>query len=479
MTTTHDDPASVTTPTSAPEGYELRAVDPATLVDNPQNARRPHRDREGLAPSVGALGILNPPLVRQLEDGRLEIIAGERRKYSAIKAGLSTIPVFVRDDLSPVHQVAGMLVENHDREGLTPTEEAVAIQQLAGFEGVTKRDITTMTGIKAGVVRTALKVAASEVATAIGERHDLSLDQLMVLAEFDTDTEAVKALTVAALKDPDRFDHLVAQLRRDRDDRAAYDAVAIQVTEAGVPLVELENGWWLPEGAYWLSALPAPNGARTFTPAKHRTCPGHSAAVVETDDGYELAYICLDPVGHGHIDQATARTATTSPAADAPASGMTDEQKDERRKVMANNKAWETATPVRREFVTGLVARRSVPKGTLRYVTEVIMADPAGLASGDGDGVASLVGKDTQPGRAWDRTAAMALASDASDARLPLVLFTQVAASVEARFGERQGWRHPESALRAYLRFLATCGYGLSEVEQEVADTGEGSQGGQ
>ena len=53
----------------APEGYELRSVDPAMLVDNPQNARRPHRDREGLAPSIGALGILNPPLVRQL-DGR-------------------------------------------------------------------------------------------------------------------------------------------------------------------------------------------------------------------------------------------------------------------------------------------------------------------------------------------------------------------------------------------------------------------------
>ena len=275
MTTTHDDPASTPTPASAPEGYELRAVDPATLVDNPQNVRRPHRDREGLAPSIGALGMLNPPLVRQLEDGRLEMIAGERRKYSAIKAGLSTIPVFVRDDLSPVHQLAGMLVENHDREGLTPTEEAVAIQQLAGFEGVTQRDITTMTGIKAGVVRTALKVAASEVATAIGERHDLSLDQLMVLAEFDTDAEAVKTLTVTALKDPDRFDHLVAQLRRDHDDRVAYDAVAAQITESGVPLVELENGWWLPEGAYWLSDLPAPSGARTFTPAKHRTCPGH------------------------------------------------------------------------------------------------------------------------------------------------------------------------------------------------------------
>ena len=93
--------------------------------------------------------------------------------------------------------------------------------------------------------------------------------------------------------------------------------------------------------------------------------------------------------------------------------------------------------------------------------------------------MASLIGKDTNPGRAWDRTAALALASDASDARLPLVLFAQVAASVEARFGERQGWRHPAPALAAYLRFLATCGYGLSEVEQEVADTAEGSQGDQ
>src|ERR1700683_5302621 len=104
MTTIHDAPAPGTNPNSTPEGYELRAVDPATLIDNPQNARRPHRDREGLAPSIGALGMLNPPLVRQLEDGRLEIIAGERRKYSAIKAGLATIPVFVRDDLSAVHQ---------------------------------------------------------------------------------------------------------------------------------------------------------------------------------------------------------------------------------------------------------------------------------------------------------------------------------------------------------------------------------------
>lgn len=55
----------------------------------------------------------------------------------------------------------------------------------------------------------------------------------MVLAEFDTDADAVKALTVTALKDPSRLDHLVAQLRRERDDRAAYEQVPRQVTESG------------------------------------------------------------------------------------------------------------------------------------------------------------------------------------------------------------------------------------------------------
>jgi ParB family transcriptional regulator, chromosome partitioning protein len=136
--------------------------------------------------------------------------------------------------------------------------------------------------------------------------------------------------------------------------------------------------------------------------------------------------------------------------------------------VVANNKAWEVATPVRTQYVRELLTRRSVPKGTLRYVAEVIMADPSGVAAGSGERVASLLGKDNRP-ESWDRSAAITLAGDASDARLPLVLLAQVAASVESRFGERQGWRHPTPALVDYLRFLATCGYGLSEVEAEVA----------
>ena len=57
---------------------------------------------------------------------------------------------------------------------------------------------------------------------------------------------------------------------------------------------------------------------------------------------------------------------------------------------------------MRLEYVTELVARRNVPKGILRYVTDVIMADPAGSAAGGGDAVASLIGKDTDLVGAWD-----------------------------------------------------------------------------
>jgi len=80
-----------------------------------------------------------------------------------------------------------MLVENIGRDDLTPVEEAVAIQQLAGFDGVTQKDITTMTGIKAGKVRQALVVARSEVATEVAGRYDLTLDQAAVVAEFGDD----------------------------------------------------------------------------------------------------------------------------------------------------------------------------------------------------------------------------------------------------------------------------------------------------
>ncbi|HEX3980452.1 MAG TPA: ParB/RepB/Spo0J family partition protein [Acidimicrobiales bacterium] len=465
-----------TTQPPGPDGWELRHVDPATVLDNPDNARRPERDREGLAASIAALGILTPPLVRTTEAGELVLIAGERRKYSAIAAGLATIPVYVRDDLSPVHQVAGMLVENIGRDDLTPVEEAVAIQQLAGFDGVTQKDITAMTGIKAGKVRQALIVARSEVATEVAGRYDLTLDQAAVVAEFGDDPEAVKLLTAAAVKQPEQWPHVVSRLRQERQDRQRYQAAVAELTATGCPVIELEAGHWLPEGARWLDELP-PVKDKPVTEAKHRGCPGHAAAVTESsatesnaDDSYEVAYLCLDPVAHGHVtlDQGDVETPGQASSAQSEG-GWTEEQKTERRQVVANNKAWDSAELVRRSYVADLLHRRSTPKGTLRFVTEMLLLDPSVATAGDDRDLDRVLGhEEPTPGDWWSRPAATALLEQSTpDSRLPMLLLAQVAAGIEATTG-RSAWRTPSDRLARYLDFLESVGYGVSEVERLV-----------
>ena len=491
-TAMHDNDAASDAPTEAapdPEGWQLRQVDPRTVLDNPDNARRPERDREGLAPSIAVLGILTPPLVRTADTGELVLIAGERRKYSAIAAGLATIPVYVRNDLSPVHQVAGMLVENIGRDDLTPVEEAVAIQQLAGFDGVTQKDITTMTGIKAGKVRQALVVARSEVATEVAGRYDLTLDQAAVVAEFGDDPEAVKLLTAAAVKQPEQWPHVVARLRRERDDRQQYEAVVAKLTGSGCPVVDLDSGYWLPEGARWLDDLPPVKG-RALTVARHRTCCGHAAAVIESsltdstaDDGYEAAYLCLDPIGHGHVilDEGDGEVPGQAHPVQTPvghdSGGWTEEQKAERRLVVANNKAWDAAEEVRRAFVTELLHRRTTPKGTLRFVTETLLSDPAVATSGDDRDLDKVLGhQEPREGDWWARPAAAALLDQATpDARLPMLLLTQVVAGIEATTG-RSSWRTPSGRLARYFSYLESVGYGVSDVERLVlGEEGAGS----
>ena len=77
-----------------PNGFELRFVDPNTVHDNPDNVRGPKRDRSGLAASITALGVLNPPLVRQDDNGELWLIAGSaastRRSQRALPRSPST-----------------------------------------------------------------------------------------------------------------------------------------------------------------------------------------------------------------------------------------------------------------------------------------------------------------------------------------------------------------------------------------------------
>jgi ParB family chromosome partitioning protein len=82
-----------------------------------------------LAESIKAQGIMQPILVRPIAEGRFEIIAGERRWRAAQIAGLSDVPVLIRE-VPDESALAMSLIENIQREDLNPLEEALGIQRL-------------------------------------------------------------------------------------------------------------------------------------------------------------------------------------------------------------------------------------------------------------------------------------------------------------------------------------------------------------
>ncbi|MBK1701196.1 ParB/RepB/Spo0J family partition protein [Thiococcus pfennigii] len=110
----------------------------------PRRAFDPDSLRE-LADSIAAQGVLQPIVVRPIEAGRYEIIAGERRWRAAQQAGLGEIPVVVRD-VDEQAAVAIGLIENIQRDDLTPLEEAEALQRLLGEFGLTHQQVAEALG---------------------------------------------------------------------------------------------------------------------------------------------------------------------------------------------------------------------------------------------------------------------------------------------------------------------------------------------
>jgi ParB family chromosome partitioning protein len=131
----------------ARDQVELRMV-PADLVrPNPDQPRK-RIDPESiaaLAESVGAAGVIQPLIVRQLPEGTYELIAGERRWRAAREAGLAEVPAVIRDEDEP-QRLQTALIENMAREDLNPVDEARACATLVEDLGLTKEEVGRRVG---------------------------------------------------------------------------------------------------------------------------------------------------------------------------------------------------------------------------------------------------------------------------------------------------------------------------------------------
>jgi ParB family chromosome partitioning protein len=146
-------------PASDGDAVELRDIPTAAVTPNP-NQPRQHFDEESLvelAASIAEMGVLQPILVRPIDDDRFELVAGERRWRATQRAGLATIPAIVRNtsDLSSIEQA---LVENLHRQDLTALEEAAAYQQLIEDFEFTHDDLAGRVGKSRSAITNSLRL---------------------------------------------------------------------------------------------------------------------------------------------------------------------------------------------------------------------------------------------------------------------------------------------------------------------------------
>ncbi|MBP6536141.1 MAG: ParB/RepB/Spo0J family partition protein [Xylophilus sp.] len=155
-----------------------------------------------LAESIRAQGIMQPILVRRLADGanqgKYEIIAGERRFRAAKLAGLDVVPVLVRD--VPNEAAAAMaLIENIQREDLNPLEEAQGLQRLVKEFGHTHEQAAQAVGRSRSAASNLLRLLnlAEPVQTML-MAGDLDMGHARALLGLDKATQITAANQIAA-----------------------------------------------------------------------------------------------------------------------------------------------------------------------------------------------------------------------------------------------------------------------------------------
>ena len=144
-------PTSInTTPITSPAGEKIanrNEVDINAITPNPKQPRSIF-DADALAElsaSIKEVGVLQPPVVRDIGNGKYELIMGERRWRASKMAGLQTIPIIIRE--TPDNELLReALLENIHRSQLNPLEEGSAYENLLNDFGYTHEELATKVG---------------------------------------------------------------------------------------------------------------------------------------------------------------------------------------------------------------------------------------------------------------------------------------------------------------------------------------------
>lgn len=178
-----------------------KAIEPAALQE--------------LADSIRAQGIIQPIIVRSIGNNRYEIIAGERRWRAAQLAGLTEVPVVIRE-VSDEAAIAMALIENIQREDLNPIEEANALHRLLNEFAMTHQQIADAVGKARPTITNILRLTGlHEEVKKMLERGELEKGHAIVLLVLSGAAQLQAAKTIFAKGLSVReAEHLVRKLQK-------------------------------------------------------------------------------------------------------------------------------------------------------------------------------------------------------------------------------------------------------------------------
>ena len=187
-------PAPAPPPSAAP-ALAVRVTARGGLADvaltdldiDPDNLRADLGDIEGLAESITQVGLLQPIVARRTPQGRLVIVAGHRRHAAVKRLRWASVPVIVRAPMRPDEVLAAMLVENGQRAGLDPIEEARALARLQAVTRVSSREL----GARVGMAQTTVDGRLALLALTPEEQEQVRSGELRITVKTEGDRAAV------------------------------------------------------------------------------------------------------------------------------------------------------------------------------------------------------------------------------------------------------------------------------------------------
>jgi len=172
----------------------INEIDINQIEVNPFQPRKTFDDEAllELSASIRELGIIQPITVRQIEDGRYQLIAGERRFRASQLAGLTSMPAYVRvaDDQAMLELA---LVENIQREELDAIEVAISYQRLIEECNLTQESMSERVGKKRSTITNYLRLLKLPAEIQLGIRlRKISMGHARALINMDAVEEQIK-----------------------------------------------------------------------------------------------------------------------------------------------------------------------------------------------------------------------------------------------------------------------------------------------